>query len=152
MTVRLSSSDAITYSGVAALLVTADGRYLMQLRDNNPEIFIPDHWCLFGGSVDPGETAAAAIVRELREELEFSAPEFAFFTEILIQQPLAPPCTHQISFFTVPVDERDLAAMVQHEGADRRLFTTSALAAELRVAPWHLVAVLMHARRGVLFA
>jgi hypothetical protein len=42
--------------------------------------------------------------------------------------------------------------MVQHEGADRRLFTASALAAEPRVAPWHLVAVLMHARRGVLFA
>jgi 8-oxo-dGTP pyrophosphatase MutT (NUDIX family) len=118
----------------------------MQLRDNNPAIFIPDHWCLFGGSIDPGETAAAAIVRELREELEFSAREVAFFTEILIQQPLVPPYTHQISFFTVPVDERDLAAMVQHEGADRRLFTASALAAELRVAPWHLVAVLMHAR------
>jgi hypothetical protein len=70
----------------------------------------------------------------------------------LIQQPFARPFTHQISFFTVPVNERDLAAMVQHEGADRRLFTASALAAEPRVAPWHLVAVLMHARRGVLFA
>jgi 8-oxo-dGTP pyrophosphatase MutT (NUDIX family) len=151
VTVRLSpSSDAIT--GAAALLVTADGRYLMQLRDSNPAIFIPDHWCLFGGSVGPGETAAAAIVRELREELEFSAPEVAFFTEVLIEQPFAPPYTHQISFFTVPVNERDLPAMVQHEGADRRLLTASALAAEPRVAPWHLVAVLMHARRRVLFA
>jgi hypothetical protein len=41
--------------------------------------------------------------------------------------------------------------MVQHEGAGRRLFTPDGLAAEARVAPWDLAAVLMHARRRPLF-
>jgi len=41
--------------------------------------------------------------------------------------------------------------MVQHEGADKRLFETEALAREKRVAPWDLAAVLMHAREAALF-
>jgi 8-oxo-dGTP pyrophosphatase MutT (NUDIX family) len=136
----------------AALLVTADGRYLMQLRDNRPDIIIPDHWGLFGGTVDSGESAEAAIRRELLEELEFRARRVEPFTEMRIALPFAPPRTDRMSFFVVPVEERDLAAMVQHEGAGRRLFSAEALAAEPRVAPWDLAAVLMHARRRTLFA
>ena len=33
---------------VAGILVLEDGRYLMQLRDDIPGIFYPDHWGLFG--------------------------------------------------------------------------------------------------------
>jgi 8-oxo-dGTP pyrophosphatase MutT (NUDIX family) len=54
---------------VAALLQLSDGRYVMQLRDSNPNIFYPDHWGCFGGAVDPGEAPAVALARELREEL-----------------------------------------------------------------------------------
>ena len=54
----------------AAALLVCDGRYLMQLRDDKPGILLPDHWALFGGTVDPGEDAAAAMRRELVEELE----------------------------------------------------------------------------------
>lgn len=135
----------------AALLVTPDGRYLMQLRDDKPTILLPAHWALFGGTVDAGETAAAAMRRELIEELEFSAPEIAAFTEMVVELPFVPPRFDRMSFFAVPVTERDEQAMVQHEGAGRRLFTPEALALEPRVAPWDLAAVLMHARRRVLF-
>jgi 8-oxo-dGTP pyrophosphatase MutT (NUDIX family) len=145
-----SSSATIARWCAVALLVTADGRYLMQLRDNDPAIFIPDHWCLFGGTVDSGESAEAALIRELREELEFIPREVALFTELLIQLPFTTPRTDRMSFFTVAVEERDLSAMVQHEGAGRRLFTAKALATEQRVAPWDLAVVLMHARRGAL--
>jgi 8-oxo-dGTP pyrophosphatase MutT (NUDIX family) len=135
----------------AALLVTADGRYLMQLRDNKPTIILPDHWAFFGGTVDPGETADAAIRRELREELEFTAGDLRFFTELLIELPFAPPRTDRMSFFVVPVAAADLTAMRQHEGADRRLFSAEELAAQPRVAPWDLAVVLMHARHTSLF-
>ena len=54
---------------VAALLQLSDGRYLMQLRDSNPDIFYPEHWGCFGGAVDAGEAPTAALVRELKEEL-----------------------------------------------------------------------------------
>jgi 8-oxo-dGTP pyrophosphatase MutT (NUDIX family) len=148
----MSAPPAIARWCAAAIMVTTDGRYLMQLRDNKPTIIIPGHWGLFGGTVDAGETAEAALRRELVEELEFHAREAAFFTELVIGLPFASPRTDRMSFFVVPIEERDMAAMVQHEGAGRRLFTSDDLAAEPRVAPWDLAAVLMHGRRQSLFA
>jgi 8-oxo-dGTP pyrophosphatase MutT (NUDIX family) len=134
-----------------ALLVTADGRYLMQQRDDKPGVFLPGHWGLVGGSVDPGEGAEAALRRELREELEFSAHGVQPFTEMTVLLPLATPRWDRMSFFAVPIIESDIAGMVQHEGQGKALFTADLLTREPRVAPWDLAAVLMHARRSRLF-
>jgi 8-oxo-dGTP pyrophosphatase MutT (NUDIX family) len=135
----------------AALLVTPDGRYLMQHRDDRPDILLPDHWALFGGTVDAGETAEAAMGRELFEELEFRAGVIHAFSEMVIELPFEPPRFDRMSFFAVPLTLAEEAAMVQHEGAGRRLFRPEKLAAEARVAPWDLAAVLMHSRKRCLF-
>jgi len=147
----VSAAPPIARWCAAALLVTPDERYLMQLRDDKPSILLPDHWALFGGTVDAGETAAAALRRELLEELEFTAPEIAAFSEMVVELPFVPPRFDRMSFFAVPITARDEQAMVQHEGAGRRLFAPEVLAREPRVAPWDLAAVLMHARRRSLF-
>jgi 8-oxo-dGTP pyrophosphatase MutT (NUDIX family) len=147
----MSAAAAIARWCVAALLVTPDGRYLMQLRDDTPTIIIPDHWALFGGTIEPDESAEAALRRELAEELEYRARDAVFFTELVIGLPFAAPRTDRMSFFTVPIEAHEVPAMVQHEGADRRLFTAEGLAAAARVAPWDLAVVLMHARRSALF-
>ena len=75
----------------AALLVHPDGRYLMQLRDDKPNILLPAHWGLFGGTIDPGEDPAAAIVRELEEELEFRPRDVVYFTELVVRLPTRGP-------------------------------------------------------------
>lgn len=147
----MNDAGSIARWCAAALLVTPDGRYLMQLRDDKPTILLPDHWALFGGAIDPGETAETALRRELMEELEFKAETVEPFSEMIVELPLAPPRRDRMSFFVVPISERQIAAMVQHEGADKRLFAPLALAAEANVAPWDLAAVLMHARRASLF-
>lgn len=51
------------------LIVAGDGRLLLQHRDDDPEIFAPGMWGLFGGGIEPGETPAEALLRELQEEL-----------------------------------------------------------------------------------
>lgn len=135
----------------AALLVTQDGRYLMQLRDPKPAIMLPDHWALFGGSIDPGETADRALRRELAEELEFVARDVEPFTDLLIDLPFAPPRRDRMNFFVVPIETADIKRMVQHEGADMRLFRPAELMQQPRVAPWDLAVLLMHARRKALF-
>lgn len=147
----MSGEHPIARWCAAAVMVTPDARYLMQRRDAKPSILLPDHWALFGGTVDAGETADAAIRRELVEELEFHARSVTALTEMVVELPLAVPRFDRMSFFVVPITERDTAAMVQHEGAGKALFTPEALAAEKRVAPWDLAAVLMHARRRDLF-
>jgi len=152
--VTASDSDAPPPGRLCAagLLVTPDGRYLMQLRDDKPRIFLPGHWGLFGGSIDPGEDAAAAMRRELSEELEFAARSVRIFTDMTIGLPLPDaPRNDRLIFFEVPVEEADIARMVLHEGSAMRLFRPEALTAEPRVAPWDLAAVLMHARQATLF-
>ena len=50
-------------------VLLVDGRYLMQLRDSKPGISSPGVWALFGGGVEEGEEARAALLREVQEEL-----------------------------------------------------------------------------------
>jgi 8-oxo-dGTP pyrophosphatase MutT (NUDIX family) len=136
---------------IAAAVLLCGGRYLLQLRDAKPTIILPDHWACFGGGIEPGENAAMALIRELIEELEFRPREVTLLTEMRLLLPLDPPRHDMMSFFLVPVDEAEIAAMVQHEGAGKRLFTAEELAAEPRVSPWDLAVILMHARATALF-
>ena len=45
------------------------GKYLLQKRDNKKNIFFPDFWGVFGGSVDKNEIIRKAVLRELKEEI-----------------------------------------------------------------------------------
>lgn len=132
---------------VGALLVAASGQYLMQLRDDRPEVHLGGHWGLFGGAVEPGEDFAAALLRELAEELAFRPRHYAWFTEIAFSYPDAQVAPGHKTVFAVPLEPGDLERMVQTEGAGRALFDWPRLAAEPRVVPWDACAVLMHARR-----
>ena len=54
-------------------------RFLMQLRDDIPGIVYPGHWGLFGGHIEPGETAEQAFVREVHEEINYLPKRYSFF-------------------------------------------------------------------------
>ena len=56
---------------VAAAIVDAGGRLLAARRSEPPEL--AGGWEFPGGKVEPGETEADALVRELREELGIDA-------------------------------------------------------------------------------
>lgn len=59
---------------VAIAILHQDSTFLMQLRDNTPGILYPGHWGLFGGHIEPGESAEIAIQRELSEEIGYIPP------------------------------------------------------------------------------
>ena len=79
-TIRLLLPEQVTDTGFAdCIVLTRDGKILMQQRT-------PD-WgsnagklTAFGGHIEPGETAMAALIRELKEELgaEVDAAEVVF--------------------------------------------------------------------------
>ena len=60
-------SDKRTIRVVAAE-IERDGRYLITQR--RPEATLPLLWEFPGGKVEPGETDAEALARELREEMD----------------------------------------------------------------------------------
>jgi 8-oxo-dGTP diphosphatase len=73
-----------THPVAAAIVTDQQGRLLMQLRDDSPNITHPGHWGLFGGSVEAGESPHEAIQREIEEELtiQADASEFEAFEVI----------------------------------------------------------------------
>lgn len=68
--------DAIS---VTAILVGADGRFLLQHRDDKPDIVNPGLWGSFGGEVEPYESPETALLRELREELGWAPQSHVLF-------------------------------------------------------------------------
>jgi 8-oxo-dGTP pyrophosphatase MutT (NUDIX family) len=135
---------------VAALLQLSDGRYLMQLRDSNPDIFYPDHWGCFGGAVDPGEAPAAALVRELREELRVAvAPtQVSRFTEFTFDFGFAGDGVRLRTYYAVTLPQSGLEGLVLGEGADLQAFEAQRLLAMPRLVPYDAFALWMHHARG----
>jgi 8-oxo-dGTP diphosphatase len=64
---------------VALAMLEQEGRWLLQLRDDIAGIVAPGRWGLFGGHLDPGETARQALRRELLEEIAWPSPELPFW-------------------------------------------------------------------------
>ncbi len=59
---------------VAMAILYRENKFLMQLRDNNPNIVYPGCWGLFGGHMEPGETPEDAVQREILEEISYTLP------------------------------------------------------------------------------
>ena len=59
---------------VVMAIIYRDGKYLMQLRDDIPNIVYPGVWGFFGGHMEPGEEPEAALKRELVEEINYLPP------------------------------------------------------------------------------
>ncbi|MGB1416767.1 MAG: NUDIX hydrolase [Synechococcus sp.] len=99
---------------VALAMLQRDGLWLLQLRDDNPDILFPGHWGCFGGHLEPGETAGEAIRRELAEEIDW-----------IPQQPLHAWFSHHNGRRNVHLFRGDLdvplQALTLREGQDLRL-------------------------------
>jgi 8-oxo-dGTP pyrophosphatase MutT (NUDIX family) len=136
---RLSFRDA-----VVAVIRLEDGRYLMQLRDDKPGIFYPDHWGLFGGAVDEGEEPVEALRRELREELSLEAESVRYFTrmDFDFEQLGAAKC-YRI-YYEVPLASADLPALRLGEGRLMEPLHLKDILIEKRVVPYDSFAVWMH--------
>jgi 8-oxo-dGTP pyrophosphatase MutT (NUDIX family) len=140
---RLHPRDA-----VAAIIVVERQGYLLQLRDNRPDIFFPDHWGLFGGAIEPGESEEAALRRELAEEIGIDIPPDAvrYVTRIDIDWN-RPGCGMKTrAFFEVTLTAERVQSLILQEGADLRVFSPDEIR-ELRVTPYDAFGLWLHINR-----
>lgn len=140
---HLSPSDA-----VAALVLTEDGRYLLQLRDQKPNIWYPDHWGLFGGAVDAGERPEEALCRELTEEIGYTPTTFTRFTEFTFEFGFVGRGTYFRTFYEVSLSSEQRSELVLGEGRELRAFTGEEVLALPRVVPYDAFALWLHISRG----
>lgn len=54
---------------IAKIILFRNNKFLLQLRDNKPNIDYPNTWSLVGGYIEPNETSEEAIIREVEEEI-----------------------------------------------------------------------------------
>jgi 8-oxo-dGTP pyrophosphatase MutT (NUDIX family) len=135
----------------AAVLFSADGRYLFQLRDDKKGLPLRDHWALFGGAVDPGEDGRAAVLREIKEELTYEARHCVWFHEAIYVLPRTVNRVVRKAFYLMNIEADDVDGMTQCEGSDMRLMSLDELLGLPNVAPWDLAVVMMHARQQMIF-
>lgn len=145
----------ITGSGSAAFLVTQDGRYLMQLRDQVAGIWFPGHWGLFGGAVDDDETPLAAMHRELAEELGLTGRAITYFSQVIFDLGDPEAGFRRRYFYEVPIEAREVDGLVLKEGQAMRLFRAEELLASdppLKLVPYDAFGILLHVNRGLIHA
>jgi len=141
-----AEADLQPADAAAAILLDENGRYLLQHRDRLPNIFYPDHWGCFGGAVEPGESPADALRRELREELEFDSnpAQYRLFTRFDFDfSPLGKGKVYRV-YYEVRVPQASRLRL--HEGQALGCFTAEELFALTRVTPYDSFALWMHHR------
>lgn len=71
------------FSGASMILFDKEGRILLQHRDSNAGLS-PNRWNFFGGHVRRAEDPLGAVVREIKEEVNFSSTMPEFITQIVL--------------------------------------------------------------------
>jgi 8-oxo-dGTP pyrophosphatase MutT (NUDIX family) len=139
---RLTAGDAS-----AALLILEDGRYLLQLRDDRPDIWYPGHWGCFGGAADLGEDPAAALRRELREELAIEIAELRWFTRFVFDLRSLGPIECTRDYYVVPLTREAHARCRLGEGAGFDAFPAEVALRDLRLVPYDSFAIFLHSQQ-----
>lgn len=113
-------------AGVSAILVNKQGQLLLQLRDNAPNIQYPDHWGLFGGTIDKDHTPYECIEREIKEEIGYELVNYGLFHEFVQNS--------KREYAFVAEIEAELSDLTLAEGCEMKFFEPTEIAS-LRIRP-----------------
>jgi 8-oxo-dGTP pyrophosphatase MutT (NUDIX family) len=142
----LSPGDA-----AVALVVTEDGRYLLQLRDQKPGIFFPGRWGVFGGAIDAGETPLEALRRELAEELSLHDAGPRYFTRVTLDFSYAGEGLGEVArhYYELSIRSDQIGTLKLGEGREMRVYSFREIVGMSNVVPYDYIAIWMHATRGL---
>ena len=134
---------------VAALLVTANGKYVLQRRDEKAAVDFPGFVGLFGGAVEDHESPEAALVRELEEELAFAPTRVTPFATLIFDERPSKGWFCRRIYFEVPIEAAEISALDVREGRGMDVLDCRSIAQLPAVIPYDLCAILMHDRREI---
>ena len=113
----------IPKNAVAVIIFNDKGHVLLQLGDDKPGIFFPNHWGFFGGAVDQNETPEACAQREIAEEtgLSLDVSRLHQLPSVGLGFKLNSPLIWRFFFFA-EVDKNEANSLQIHEGQKGRFF------------------------------
>ncbi|MGQ9872036.1 MAG: NUDIX hydrolase [Leptodesmis sp.] len=116
-----TGSDNASRTEVAIAILYREGQFLMQLRDDYPNIIYPGHWGFFGGHLEPGESPEMGVRRELLEEIGYCPPILTLFSRRDNLHPTRPGyVTRHVYYGQLGVELQNL---ILGEGFDLDLLT-----------------------------
>ncbi len=140
----IDKSPLFFANAVAAIIQRDDGKYLLQKRDDRPDIWYPGHWGCFGGAIDEGESAERALQRELQEELALDISEARHFMTIAFDMAPLGQGNYQRIYYTLKVSPREEEAITLGEGSAFGAFDADAMLNDLRVTPYDAFSLFLH--------
>jgi 8-oxo-dGTP pyrophosphatase MutT (NUDIX family) len=105
-----------TYRASILLFHDVQGHILLQERKNIRKW--DEEWGFFGGGIELGETPEQALVREIREELEYDLRSYSFLKEVTVTDKALQVT---INIFLGPLPDLNLFTL--HEGSGMKLFS-----------------------------
>lgn len=138
-------------NSVAAILVNKTNQYyVMQLRDQKPEIFHPGCWGCFGGALEVGETNEEALRRELFEELEFQFESCKLFMEIGFEHFSLGLRPARRTYYEILVDEQVVKGFILKEGQQVKALDGNNFVENMKSIPLDAFAVWSHMNQSLL--
>jgi 8-oxo-dGTP pyrophosphatase MutT (NUDIX family) len=132
----------------AAILRDEAGRYLLQHRDDRPDIWFPDCWGLFGGAMESGEAPLDAIRRELAEEIGVVPRDLAYFTRFDFDLAFAGGGMLPRHIFEATLKAAEAAALRLGEGREMRFFAPDEVLRLPHPTPYDGFALYLHIHRA----
>ena len=112
-------------SAVKIILTNKEDKALLQLRDNKHSY--AGSWALFGGHIDGSETPEEALVREIKEEINYSLKNYKLIKESYVEG------FGKVYWFHSVIDVK-LSELTLLEGDDLNFFTYEEIL-KLKLAP-----------------
>jgi 8-oxo-dGTP pyrophosphatase MutT (NUDIX family) len=138
-------------NAAAAILLAPGGQYLLQLRDRKRGIFFPGLWGCFGGATeDDDASVAAALRRELHEELgvDIATEAIRYFTNYTFDMTFCGAGIIFRTFFEIALTPAQFSALQLGEGSAVRTFSVPEVLGGLRLVPYDAFALWMHINRS----
>jgi len=119
-----------------ALLVDARGRFLLQLRDDRPDIVNPGLWGSFGGRLEPHETderetPEEGFLREMEEELSWRPSAYALYDAVPYRTLPDGDARRQLIYVYAAAIDVPFGSLVLGEGQAMEFFPPDALPANI---------------------